>query len=378
MKSLQQEKYKNIIIKLEKTKFNSNLSYNFLNYIKPNLENFNLIKNENLKFVLTILNKFLINNKNLLLNKREKETYLLIENFKNYLEEEEEKETILLKKPRLKNNDISYFLIDNIGGNLEKLKYGNNKVVINNQKNFFLLFDLFQDNTKEINKLTSEDRFLINSLITLWKNRNYIFSLDNLYCLMYGKTQKNKINKEKLKELENNLFKLQFTYLKFDIPNSNLKKYIKEKFKNLNLELEGSLINYEKVTFINKNNERETCYKIITAPILLRYLDLTEQRLIATIPSKILNLPRYNKQNERINNFLIQRIISIKNDKNKKLKNLISLYSFFNFFSLDFETMEKRKKYKFKKIIKSRLDFFVKENFIKNYKFQRENIAIFY
>ena len=236
-------------------------------------------------------------------------------------------------------------------------------------------------------RLTPFDRAVHNAIATLWEegHRNGMKSNEYLtpriiFQLLSGNTGESKdISSEMRKAILESVDKMSST--KITIDNSEEAKT----FGYKKLKYFGSLLDSKRIEGVKINgNKVEDCICILQSPALYDYAKLKNQ--IGTIDIRMLNIPklddlhiifRNTPQNIELKEYLLQRIIGIKNQKSK-MSETIRYETIYEYLRIEAPTRKtflvKCKKLRDK--VKFLLEYWKRQNLIKGYKEEKEGKII--
>lgn len=256
-------------------------------------------------------------------------------------------------------------------------------------------------------RLTPFDRAVHNAIATLWevghrngmKNNEYI-TPRIIFQLLSGNIGKSKkISSVMRKAILRSINKMSFTEITID--NSDEAK----KFGYKELKYFGSLLDIKRIEGIKINgNEVEDCIQILQSPALYNYAKLKKQ--VCNIDIRMLNIPKRKPQpkseandtddtksakakdkkdeddsyifrntpeNIELKDYLLQRIMAIKNQKSKMSETIRyeTLYDYLRVKAPTRSTLLVKHK-KIRKKVKFLLEYWEREGFIKGYKKEKE------
>ena len=236
-------------------------------------------------------------------------------------------------------------------------------------------------------RLTPFDRAVHNAIATLWEegHRNNMRNNEYLtpriiFQLLSGNTGESKdISSEMRKAILESVDKMSST--KITIDNSEEAKA----FGYKKLKYFGSLLDSKRIEGVKINgNKVEDCICILQSPALYDYAKLKNQ--IGTIDIRMLNIPklddlhiifRNTPQNIELKEYLLQRIIGIKNQKSK-MSETIRYETIYEYLRIEAPTRKtflvKCKKLRDK--VKFLLEYWKRQNLIKGYKEEKEGKII--
>lgn len=210
-------------------------------------------------------------------------------------------------------------------------------------------------------ELTPYDREVHDALVTLFVDgENEYMTPQMVYRAMTGNPNA-KLTPKAQEAISNSLNKLMYSRLVIKASKEECDAYGFKSFK-----YEGNVIQAEKVTATFKGSEVAEVYHLLKEPVLYTYAGKKNQ--IGRLDIKLLNSPvNKNEENITLQSYLYRRILSIK--KSGKLSPTIVYDTIYN--QLEIEAASdaslRNKKSKIRKSIKSILDYWKKQGFIKGY-----------
>lgn len=224
-------------------------------------------------------------------------------------------------------------------------------------------------------RLNENDIAVQDAVSTLYVAGNELITIDMIYRVMTGKVGSSIKAQDKAESIQNSMKKLNGTIVEIDMS---------EEFKNRKISLNGESIIKGRTTSrllqynlseVSTANKTVTAYKILSTPIIYEYSSSIGQ--VLTVDINILDVPLDNTDKIIVlKNYLIRRIEGMKG-KNKLNNNHINLIKIYE--KLDIYGEDKTKKQieksesKIREQIKKILDYWKKENYIKEYEFKNLN-----
>lgn len=210
-------------------------------------------------------------------------------------------------------------------------------------------------------ELTPYDREIHDALVTLYVDgENEYITPQMIYRAITGNANA-KLNPKQQETISNSLNKLMYSRLVVKASKEECEAYGFKSFK-----YEGAVINAEKVTAVLQNQEVKEVYHLLKDPVLYTYA--AKKKQIGRLDIKLLNSP-VNKTEENITlqSYLYRRILAIK--VSEKLSPTILYDTVYK--QIDIQAASnaslRNKKTKVRKAIKSILDYWKQNGFIKGY-----------
>ena len=292
---------------------------------------------------------------------------------------------------------------ERIINNLNKKEY-ETKYQINSQK-YFYIFDLNLKNDKskpyifdKSDFLSMEDTYFLNGVNTLYSiakqkkilfrvdsgdgqiNTFYGFFLVDLYNLLNGTKQKNKISDSDLESLRKELYKLSCIWLSISKKRQDGKelKETNEKEKFYINEIKSQLL-YFKIHYIKRESDHRDkedpdddrkieFISFFEEPILLQIRDL--ENTVTRVDNRLMKFKQPNRNSREINFYLIRAIELLKSQGQNKISfETIKM-------ALSKEIKDKYEQRDLKNLIKKRLETFKKLNYIKGYELKKDYILL--
>jgi hypothetical protein len=318
-----------------------------------------LLLNDISNFNLTEEKKIRLFIDNLLLNNAIKELkkiskYQIIQRLLKELENK-----FIYDKYDFKKPSKASYLNDGISRELTTLEEKKN-YTLKLYKSYFLEYNYFEEEGSL--KLTNYSKAIYNAIITFYINGNDYFKATDVYKYLNGNRDNDKINPNEIKEIENEIFKLQCKFIQINIAKC------RQDLTDI-LGLKKPILRVDTLRFKDpRSNKEDYLFKIIEKPFLIQLQQNLDLKQIITAPIEMLKNDRKSKDTIIIKNYLIPIIESI---KNKKLNDKILYKTILENAELDNDTKGKNKA-KINKI----LDSFIKNQFIKSYKKTKDYIKI--
>jgi len=230
------------------------------------------------------------------------------------------------------------------------------------------------------NRLTPFDRAVYNAIATLWetghrnkmKNNEYL-TPRIIFHLLSGNADEGKSISPGMREaILRSIHKMSSTDIIIDA-SAEAKAYGYKKFV-----FDGKLLHAFFAKKVNINgNEAEDCIHILKIPALYDYAKLKNQ--IGNVDIKMLNIPKFRNTSENIElkEYLLQRIMGIKNAKNR-MNESIRYETIYDYLRIEAPTKHALQ-VKHKKIrdqVKKILDFWKSKKLIRSYREEKEGKII--
>lgn len=220
-------------------------------------------------------------------------------------------------------------------------------------------------------RLNEYDRAVYNAVTSLYVVGNEIITIDMIYRAMTGKTKSNLKAQKHLEEIQKSMDKLRHTNANIDLTNefnqrnsNKLQEYI----------LNDMLLNWKSIR-VKVKDKIVMGYQIHSIPILYEYANIVGQ--VLTVDINILDIPLDNTDKIiTLKNYLIRRVEGIKGKNNLKNNhiNLIKIYEILDIYDKDKTKKQIEKaESKVREQIKSILDYWKAEKYIKQYEFKNLN-----
>lgn len=209
-------------------------------------------------------------------------------------------------------------------------------------------------------ELTSYDREVHDAVVTLYvEGGNEFFTPQMVYRTMTGSPAA-RLSVKQQKSISNSLKKLMFSLVRIEASKEECEAYGFDRFF-----YEGAVIQLEKCVAVVNGLNLEM-YHLLCQPVLYTYAGKKNQ--IGKFDIRLLNSP-VNKNEEIITlqSYLYRRILAVKG--NAKLSSTIiysTIYKKLNISSVSAGGLRK-KKLKIRKIVGQILNYWVEQNFIKNF-----------
>lgn len=225
-----------------------------------------------------------------------------------------------------------------------------------------LLKDITIEKEQEFN-FTLEDKLIYSCFLTFALKKIKYFSLIDLYILINGNKRTNAISLTDLEYIKERLNLMFNTYISVKSTKGNDTRVNTDR-----------LLDITECEYLNpKNNKKECVYKInsIFCYNILKILKQTSH--LATIDSELLTIKKPNTRLRSLNYYLLLTLYNMKNGRIDTDK--LTYKTIFNNVNLDYETMTKKQREHSRECIKTRLELFKKENFIKSYEMGRDGVS---
>ncbi len=209
-------------------------------------------------------------------------------------------------------------------------------------------------------ELTPYDREVHDALVTLYVDGgNNCITPQMIYKAMTGNPE-SKLTSKQQTAINNSLNKLMYSHLRINASEEECRAYRFDRFS-----YESTVIQGEKVAAtINGNNVE--AYHLLREPVLYTYANLKNQ--VGRIDIKLLNSPvNKNEENIILQGYLYRRILAMKGSC--KLSPTIIYSTIYEQLEIEAasDSALRKKKVKVRSTVRTILDYWKKQNFIKGY-----------
>lgn len=275
--------------------------------------------------------------------------------------------TIIPKKHIKSNNKLANRITKDL------LNQGETALVVSSKKSkrevttkVMLAFDSRHIQLSGHEKYTPYDREVYDGVVTLYEAGNEFVTLSMIYRAMNGLTDREYVSIQSLESVTKSLDKSRYIQATID--------YTEEaKLYNRDIEkaiYQGYLLAAEKVT-VKINGTEQEGYKLLRKPILYEYAQISGQ--IITVPTKLLQTKDAVRSTDEvivIRGYLLRQIEWIRNETISRSENVAykSVYDELDVTKEFYEeTPYKKKTAKIRSHVKSILDEWKEQGYIKNY-----------
>lgn len=213
--------------------------------------------------------------------------------------------------------------------------------------------------------LTTYDKSIINGVTSLLESGNTVFSIPMLYHAMTGK-QNPTVDEGLYEELGGKLEKMRRMILSINLSEEREAQYITGQYGEIKVEdltIEGYLLPLNKISgFLN--GKKTELFQIIQHPPLYSYSKMKRQ--LASVKISLLGAPVNNNSTTiPLKTYLLQRIEMMKNKRNRIFSSTILYESIYHELAAD--DASKTKKLRIRSYTTTILQYFVDQDYIKNY-----------
>ena len=260
------------------------------------------------------------------------------------------------------SNTVFKGLIDSVLTPVAVEKKGSKKTVTNMVS---INFDEIQEHGLSIRgrrEITAYDQVIHDAVVTLTiDGDNDVVTTNMIYQTITGNTgHATGVTAKAAQAISESITKLMYSRLILDATEEE------DAFNKIHLSKDSPLLPAERLT-VSINGQIQEAIHILKTPPLYEYANSTDR--IARIDMKLLNSP-INKNEEIITlqDYLLRRIVAMQNPKNS-LKPTIKYDTLYEHLNITAPTQGalRKKKATIRKYVKTILDYWVEEDFIKGY-----------